>query len=270
MRSILPVLIHSLRRARLSVLVTAASLLGGCLAPVLNTPPTPTPDPSTEGWTQIAPGFEQRTFRPGADFPLTSFVVLRFDPALYSFRAHYQPGDPLTLQGWRDALPEAVAFVNANFFTQENTILGLLVADGIPYGRTFTDRGGMLSVQNGAVQVRSLLTQPYQGEALEQAVQAFPMLVTDGQASFSSTRGDAPSRRTVAAQDAQGRILLLATTSLFGIRLADLSTVLANSDLGIVNAVNLDGGGSTMLYSGLTQLISIDPVPAIIAAYPRP
>ncbi len=258
---------HRWQRWRLSLLLAAASLVGGCLAPVM-TSPTPPRDASAEGWTPIAPGLEQRTLQP-PDSAFTTLTIVRVDPARYSFRAHYRPGDPLTLQAWRDTLPDAVAFVNTNFFTLQNTITGLLVADGVVHGQSFTDRGGMLFVQNGRVDVRSLIAQPYRGEALEQAVQAFPMLVTDGRAAYTTTRGDSPSRRTAAAIDSNGNLLLIITSSLFGIRLADFSTFLATSNLGIVNAVNLDGGGSTLLYSGRSQIISRDPVPAIWAVYAR-
>ncbi len=91
------------------------------------------------------------------------------------------------------------------------------------------------------------MLEPYLGEPLEQAVQAFPMLITNGQASFSNPQNDRITRRTVAGQDTQGRIVLLVTASVVGMRLVDLSSYLASTDLNLVNAVNLDGGGSTLL-----------------------
>ena len=139
--------------------------------------------------------------------------------------------------------------------------------------------GGMLQVQGsqtstGGVRVRSTILEPYAGEALEQAVQAFPMLISNGQASFANTQGDRISRRTIAAQDVQGRIVLIATTSLVGIRLVDLSNYLASTDMQLVNAVNLDGGGSTLLSLNVPgqqpyDILSLDPVPTVLAVYPR-
>lgn len=180
----------------------------------------------------------------------------------------------MTLAGWQAALPGALAFVNANFFDHDNRVLGLLVSDGAVYGLAYNDRGGLVQVQNGGVRVRSTILEPYQGEALEQAVQAFPMLVTNGQSSFSNTRGDRPSRRTVAGQDVQGRIVLLATSSLTGITLTDLSAYLPTTDLSLVNAVNLDGGASTLMAVQVpgddpVRIFSFDPVPAVLAVYPR-
>lgn len=279
-----PRLRRAFARARLSTLVTAASLLGGCLMP-LDSAPAPTqtfPTPTAEltggqlsTWETIAPGIEQRVYRPGADQALTQFMAVRIDPALYNFRAHYIPGDPKNVMQWRDQLPDAAAFVNANFFDTDGQILGLLVSDGAVYGTPYVGYGGMFQVQNGVPRIRSTIVEPYvPGEALETAVQAFPMLVLDRAGIFINTQGDRVSRRTVVGQDGAGRIVLLATTSLVGMRLVDLSAYLPTTDLDLVNAVNLDGGGSTMLYARATQgpaiqVPSLDSVPAVLAVHPK-
>jgi exopolysaccharide biosynthesis protein len=267
-------------RRQLSPLITAMSLMTSCTLsaqpppPTATTPPTAAPIPTldTSGWEVLANGLERRLITVTANTFSTQLLVLRIDPALYTLRAHYRPGEPLTLGTWREVLPGAVAFVNANFFDTAQQALGLVVSDGVAYGQSFTDRGGMLQVQNGVPRVRSILQEPYYGEALEQAVQGFPVLVANGQTSFTNTQGDRASRRTIVAQDANGRILLLTTPSLFGMRLVDLSAGLPATDLNLVTAVNLDGGGSTMMWIGgnaAYQLYSFDPVPAVLAVYPR-
>ncbi len=266
------------QRLRLTSVVTAASLLGACLAPAPGLSPSPDVNgasPATSdlsaGWEVLAPGLERRLWRPSGS-AFNSFVAVRIDPARYSFRAHYTPGGARTAAEWRDALPGAAVFVNANFFTPEDTILGLLVADGLAYGGSYAGMGGMLQVAGGQVRVRSLIREPYQGEPLEQAVQAFPMLVLDGQAVFEFSGGDRASRRTVVGQDEQGRIVLLVSSSLFGLTLAEMSTALASAGFGLVNALNLDGGGSSMLglnVAGSALIPSFDAVPAVLAVYPR-
>lgn len=248
----------------------AAILLNGCV-----TPTVPTIDSTAvNAWETLAQGLERRVYQPGGDYPLTQLIAVRIDPAYYRFRVHYRPADPLTLAGWRAELPDAVAYVNGNFFDRQNQALGLVVADGVPYGQAYQGIGGMLQVQNGGVRVRSTIAEPYAGEALDQAVQAFPMLITNGQASFSNPQNDRISRRTVVGQDTQGRIVLLATPSIVGMRLVDLSNYLASTDLALVNAVNLDGGGSTLLALDVPgqptyHIASVDPVPTILAVYPR-
>jgi hypothetical protein len=256
--------------------------LTGCMRPVQGvdqSTTTPvsinTPVPATEkadDWEVLAPGLERRTIQPLAESRLADMVALRIDPARFTFRAHYQPADPLTLPEWRLMLPEAIAFVNTNFFDPQNQILGLLVSDGQVYGQSYTDRGGMFSVREGSVRIQSLIEEPYQGETLEQAVQAFPMLVLNGEAAFTQPINDRPTRRTVIALDSAGRVLLLATPIL-GLELVDLSTFLAESAvLDVQMAFNLDGGGSTLMHVTVNgepepEVVSLDPVPAVLAVY---
>jgi uncharacterized protein YigE (DUF2233 family) len=250
-------------------LIAAAALLGGCLPQATLQTPS-----ASATWELLAPGLERRFYRPGGDYPLTQFIAVRIDPALFAFRVQYRPGAALNLERWRETLPDAIAFVNANFFDTQRNALGLVVSDGVAYGQAYQGMGGMLQVQNGGVRVRSTILEPYAGEALEQAVQSFPMLITNGQASFANPQGDRISRRIVAGQDAQGRILLIATASVIGMKLVDLSSYLASTDLQLVNAVNLDGGGSTMLALDVPgqppyHILSLDPVPTVLVVYPR-
>lgn len=228
--------------------------------------------PTVSGWEILAPGLERRTYFPrGENFPV-QILVLRVDPTLYTFRAHYQAGNPLGVREWMRALPGASALVNANFFDISDQILGLLVSDSVVYGQSFYGRGGMFQVQNGQARVRSLIIEPYAGEVLEQAVQAFPMLVIDGVQAYTDTRADRPSRRTIVAQDRSGRILLMVTPTFAGLTLFDLSAYLPATDMDILTALNLDGGGSTMMASRTQPEVlvgSFDPVPAVLAVYPR-
>jgi uncharacterized protein YigE (DUF2233 family) len=114
------------------------------------------------------------------------------------------------------------------------------------------------------------VAQPYDGRALEQAVQAFPMLVQNGSAAYYRSADTRASRRTVIGMDSQGRVLLLVTPGI-GLGLYDLSQYLAAADLDLVTAFNLDGGRSTMLaLRDISYVISsIDAVPAVLAVYLR-
>lgn len=260
------------------IVIACLIVLAGCfqfVRPIEETIPTPasseltpTVTPSVDVWESLLPGLERRSYRTVSGGTILQSV--RIDPNLYDFRAHYRPGDPLTIDQWREALPAAQVIVNTNFFTPEHTILGLLISDGVRYGQSYTDRGGTFYVQDGGVGIRSNLEQPYAGEAFAQAIQAFPMLVLRGQQAYSRARDLRPARRTVIAQDAQGRIVLLATPG-FGISLFDLSAYLPGTDLQLVTALNLDGGGSTMMsiVPADYTLRSIDPVPAVLAVYQR-
>jgi uncharacterized protein YigE (DUF2233 family) len=280
---------------RLIVLLTGLCLVGlliGCAMPAA-TPPAPTAPPSLPGtaaptappsaldalfgpldtWEALAPGLERRLYRPDAANSLTQMIALRIDPAQYAFRAHYRPGQPLTAQQWSEQLPDAVAIINANFFTRENTVLGLLVTDGAVHGQTYIDQGGMFSVQGGTPRLQALTTQPYDGSPLEQAVQAFPNLVIAGSPAPITAPGDRVTRRSVIGQDAGGNIILMATPFL-GLELIPLAAYLASTDMNFTNAFNLDGGGSTLMVAevdGTAQVLvtSLDAVPIVLAVYRR-
>lgn len=252
-------------------------LVAGCTlaaAPTPTSSPAPTPTlPPAEGWEILAPGLERRVYVPEADNLLSQLLALRIDPAHYTFRVHYHPGEPKHLIQWREELTAAAAFINANFFTPEHEILGLLVADGTAVGQPYPGYGGTFAVENGAPAVWSNAVRPDLGAALAQAVQGFPMLVANGQAAYTNPDPDRATRRTVIGLDDQGHIVVL-ITPLLGLTLVELSVYLPTTDLRLVNAVNLDGGGSTLLSIVVPgapeyRLISLDPVPAVLAVYAR-
>lgn len=236
-------------------------------ATALPTTPPPTLTPAANVWQPLQPGLDWRSERLPDDAS-TAITLLRLDPTLWRFRVHYRPGEPLTLTQWQAALPDAAVIVNANFYTPDNTVTGLLVADGVAHGFAYTDRGGTFAVQEDAVVIVSNIAQPYTGQPWDQAIQGFPMLVQGGQQTFF--RGDDSTRRSAIAIDARGRVIVLATPG-FGLPLSALSAYLAGSDLGVVAAFNLDGGGSTMLAAPepVRRIPSFDPVPAVLAVYRR-
>lgn len=229
---------------------------------------TDSTDTSSDGWEFIAPGLERRTIFPNGSL-FGQFVAVRIDPTLYRFRAHYQPGEARSLSGWQDQYPDAAVIVNANFFEASHTITGLLIAEGQIFGQSYINRGGTFAVQNGMPLLRSNITTPYQGEPFEQAVQAFPMLIENGQIVYQTALSERSSRRSAIGIDSAGRVIIIATP-LLGLSLAELASALDSDELDLVHALNLDGGGSTMLAipSISYALPSIDPVPAVLAVYP--
>lgn len=253
----------------MTALLNALLLVACNLTGIRDAIPAPTLEPTAapaDGWEQVMPGLERRYMQPDGLGAFSSVVVHRIDPALFAFRAHISPANPLYDTSWRNLYPDAVAFINANFFDPQGTALGLVVADGAVFGASYINRGGMFAIQNGVPRVQSLIQQPYDGAYLDQAVQGFPMLVVDGVPNYQRGPGDRTSRRTVVASDSQGRILWFSTT-LLGMTLDQTAEFLVNSGLGVVNALNLDGGGSMLLSAPNAGLPSFDPVPVILAIY---
>lgn len=241
-------------------------------------PPTPTlpPAPATSGdWQVEAPGVwtQQITVEP----PYTAFAfempIVRLDPALVQVRVHYQPTFFYSIREWVDRLGDPLVVVNGSFFTEEGYAVGLVVADGKFYGNSLEGYGGMVQVSGEQVQVRSLVRAPYLNEIYEQVAQGFPMFIHPGGEAARTGEGfDDPARRTIIAQDADGLLYLMTTPSgTFTLRQAQ--RWLLDSEFNFDAAFGLDGGKSSGLYvrgtDGEQLYPSIEPIPVVIAVYPR-
>ena len=217
-------------------------------------------------WQEIAPGLELVQINgPGA---LSSRITaLRIEPEHYQFRVHYRPENPTPSEGWQMELATAAAFINANFYDSAGKAIGWLVEDGNSWVQPHPRYGGALIVRGKTVRVitRAALDQP-----VDHAVQGFPTLVRSG-AAANRLNDVALARRSVMAEDQQGRILFFHVGGI-GMTLSGFANWLVEQPLEIVNAVNLDGGGSSMLIFKADANIhnhSRDSVPAVLAIYPH-
>jgi hypothetical protein len=221
----------------------------------------------------LRPGLERRRRRiVGAEQQLLEVVTLfRVDPAFFRFDVAYRPGDPQTMQTWQ-AETGALLLVNGGYFTEAYLATGLIVAGGQASGQSYGSFAGMLAVTAAGPTLRWLAEEPYDpAEPLRAALQSFPILVRpDGSAAYPDDGGP-PARRTVIGQDQRGRILFLVAP--YGsFTLHALSRFLADSDLDLRLAVNLDGGTSSgfLLADPSESITPLVRLPAVIAVYPRP
>lgn len=233
--------------------------------------PTATVVPDT-GWLLLRPGMQRRIINlvDGDGELQESIYILRLEPAFYRFDVAYRPGQPQFLQQWQ-AETGALIVSNAGYFTENYVHTGRIVAGGEGSGTSYGDFAGMFAVTEAGPQLRWLRQRPYDpAEKLLAAVQSFPLLVRpDGILGFPVEDGK-PSRRTVVAQDRQGRILfLIAPGGTF--TLHQLSTFLVASDLELEIALNLDGGSSSglLLADPAEGMPAFLPLPAVITVYER-
>ena len=188
-----------------------------------------------------------------------SFILLRIDPALFEFGIAYSPGQPKPLATWQ-VETGALIVLNGGFFTEEFIATGLIVVNGQASGSSYVGFGGMVTMVDAEVEVRSLVERPYAStETFDFALQAFPMLVLNGEPAYQNPDFDT-ARRTVIGVDGDGRVLLI-LASWGSFTLAEFSSYLASADFGLVNALNLDGGTST----GLILADPAESVPAFVA-----
>ena len=224
---------------------------------------------SASDWQVIHPGLAWRTIpaSPG------TVRVLRVDPALVQLRVVYDPGTPKRIGDWADTL-NALAVVNGAYFEASNAASALTISDGSVAGQSYTGFGGMLAVTDaGQVTLRSLVEQPYQAdEPLVQALQSFPRLVEGGRELALPNDNGQQARRTVVATDQDGQVLLLVNDQPQW-TLTDLGRWLADSELGIVDALNLDGGPSTGMAirtPAVTELLDSEtPLPQVVVLEAR-
>jgi hypothetical protein len=233
--------------------------------------PQPTTNPDT-GWELLQPGFERRVinFRTAEDAPRESIYILRIDPALFRFDVAYDPDQPQSLEQWQ-AETGALLVVNGGFFTEENIATGAIVVNGQSSGTSYQDFGGMLAITAEGPSLRWLSQEPYNpAEGLLAGLQSFPMLVLPGGVLGYPDEDGHFARRTVIAQDGNGRMLLiLAASGTFSLH--RMSRFLVESDLGIDRALNLDGGTSTglLLTDPAEGIAAYNFLPVVIVVFPK-
>ncbi len=238
--------------------------------------PTLIPEPPDTGWQLLQPGVELRQVRVETGEAAEQLVIVRLDSIAVRFRVHYDPVAPRPVSAWAGLL-QPLLVVNGGYFTPENETVGLLISDGRVWGTPYGDFAGMFAVNPSPLEekasVRWLRDQPYDpNEPLIEALQSFPVLVKPGGVmGFPANADDSrPSRRTVVAQDRQGRILFIVAPRGY-LSLHGLARFLADSDLDLDVALNLDGGFSTGLWlrtnEAPVEINSLVPVPSVISVY---
>jgi len=233
----------------------------------------PTPDAN---WTLLQPGLERRVFEiyNNQNQHAESLYVWRLDQNHFRMDVAYVER-PKSLETWQQET-NADLVLNGGYFSIENERYfpdGLAISNGEAFGRSFNGFGGMLAIDQSGAELRWLVQEPYNSdEPLQAALQAFPILVQPGgELGFPADRENyARARRTVVAQDRDGRILFMVAPEGY-FTLHQLSVYLTESDLNLDVALNLDGGGSTgILVAEPREIISPRTLlPCVILVYAR-
>jgi exopolysaccharide biosynthesis protein len=205
---------------------------------------------------------------------IESLYIYRLDQTLFRLDVAYRE-TPQSVEDWQRET-NTLMVVNGGFFRIENERYipnGLTVIDGQVMGSSYESFGGMLAIRDGWADLRWLAQEPYlPGEQINAGLQSFPVLVKPGgEQGFPAEREDnVRARRTVIAQDGEGRILfLIAPRGHF--TLHQISRYLAESDLNLDIAINLDGGPSSglMIANPREVIPSQSLLPIVIVVYPR-
>jgi hypothetical protein len=257
------------------------------VAPVATLIPTFTPSPVPSllptietipdtGWQSLQPGLERRLIRiyNEQNQHIESLYIYRLDQNQFRFDIAYHE-TPQTLEDWQRET-NAMLVVNGGYFRVENEKYfpnGLTIVNRETFGSSYESFAGMLAIGEARAELRWLAEKPYHlGEPIRAGLQSFPLLVkSGGELGFPELFEDnLQARRTVIAQDREGRILfVVAPRGHF--TLHQLSLYLTESDLNLAIALNLDGGPSTgILVANPQEIIpSQTLLPIVILAYLR-
>jgi exopolysaccharide biosynthesis protein len=211
------------------------------------------PLPESVLWEKLSSGLEQTNFRINGDSIISSSIAL--------VRSDMQSHRIATIRasefGWKHATVQAlckasgaVACINANFFDEQGKPLGLIISRGIIHQKIHKGGGlltGILFVTPKSVGVAFRDT--FSTEGVVEAVQAGPRLVSRGAIVEGLKESARSSNLSGICIDAQQRVSIFRVTSgVFGGSLHQLQNVLTDPQIGCVEALNFDGGGSSSMY----------------------
>jgi len=207
-----------------------------------------------------------------------TLIIVRIDPAHAMFRVYYHEGHRKTIAGWARELPGAAIIVNANYFRGNGLPIGLVKIGGDllnpASGRTDS---GIFEMRDEAISIHAPIpvstATPSAPQPYAESFEGHPFIITNGnpEVEYADDIAMTRARRTVLAQDDHGRILIIVASPI-ELTLPEMATWLKNSGLGIVTALNLDGGSSSQIhvapavYSALEYGAS---VPVVLAVYAR-
>ncbi len=213
-----------------------------------------------------------RLKREGSISPIKIYIFT-FDPQYYKFTTNYFRR-PKFIRNF--AQRNAIFSSNASFFDKHGKILGLVISRG----RTIVPASQ--NVDNYFLLYKNKIS-PVIGRFnrsrirnVEEGVRGYPLIMNDGLATHSlfhnTRRNNKISRRTVIAKHLNGWVSFIVTdTIIAGLSLRELPVVLGG--IGIRDALNLDGGGSSQCLLKIDnyklEISGRDRIPVSISVVPR-
>jgi len=176
---------------------------------------------------------------------------------------------------------KAILGVNANFFDPDGRPLGLVVSKGVVHQKLHRGGATLTGVFTATKKGIFIVNRQNLANLIPvEAVQAGPRLLSNGAPVEGIHESLALSKRAGICIDRRGRLIFFAVSSRFiGLDIEELQNVLVKPEIGCVDALNLDGGGSAQLYvhpplragekkSTELYLPGDDLVPVMLALFP--
>jgi hypothetical protein len=204
------------------------------------------PPPAQAGvltWTLLRPGFEI------AELPVTSggaevdrILLARIDPQAFRFEIFSRPSGDFDLDDWVTHLGAALV-VNGSYFSRYGAPETPTVIAGKPLGPAhYPARHGAFIVSSARTGIADLGSQDWRAvfKGVDYGSVSYPLLLGSGSPRAS---GDARwlANRSFIGEDSAGRIVIGTTREAF-FSLGRFADFLRQAPLGLVLALNLDGG----------------------------
>jgi uncharacterized protein YigE (DUF2233 family) len=236
-------------------------------------------------WEPLTEGLEATHFQVASGGLLSSYAV-----AVRASSARFIPRSIRAAEyGWKKASAQALCkasgasvCINSNFFDEQGKPLGVVISRGIQHQKVHNGGGtltGVFFVTSDSVAIthRSL----FSAEKVLEAAQAGPRLISQGAPVVGvKDSSSATNISLVCINQEQSVILMRVSLAMFGGSLTELQSVLLRPELGCVEALNFDGGGSSQLYisggisghEGATReefLPGRDEIPVVLGLFSR-
>lgn len=236
-------------------------------------------------WESLADGLEETHFQLTSGGLLSSSAVaVRADTSRFSPRviraAEYE---------WKKASAQALCkaagasvCINSNFFDEQGKPLGVVISRGIQHQKIHNGGGtltGVFFATANGIGVAHRGT--FSGEKVLEASQAGPRLISEGALVVGVKESYGATNLSLVCIDKTQRIILMRVSlAIFGGSFREIQSLLQRPELSCVEALNLDGGGSSQLYvsggvqghQGATReefLPGRDEVPVVLGLFPR-
>ncbi|MCA9370147.1 MAG: phosphodiester glycosidase family protein [Pseudomonadales bacterium] len=228
--------------------------------------PSPSPTLSLDAWTSLDAGLDLQhiSYQVGSR---TSYIeVYKLDTSILKPTLLFDQQGKF-ISEWQQ---DNALVINAGFFKEDNEPVGLFYIDGtrLDSHRIVPEGTGLVVLNNAALTIRNLTTHPpTTSESFDTVLQSYPLLISDGEIVLSDNTTDKTARRTAIGTDAVGNVYLFLANEP-NISLSELTKAIHESDIEVVEVLNLDGGGSSGISINLPeyteQIDSLTPVPTVL------
>ena len=236
-------------------------------------------------WESLADGLEETHFQLTSGGLLSSSAVavradtMRFSPRV--IRAAEYDWKKASAQALCKAAGASVC-INSNFFDEQGKPLGVVISRGIQHQKIHNGGGTLTGVFFATANGIGITHRgTFSGEKVLEASQAGPRLISEGAPVVGVKESSAATNLSLICIDKMQRVTLMRVSlAMFGGSFREIQSLLQRPELGCVEALNLDGGGSSQLYvsggvqghQGATReefLPGRDEVPVVLGLFPR-